>query len=249
MSRLRNSDNAVELSGTRFDVRRGAADVSSMRSRDLEVHIKRLSDFNSRTSRYMTTEEGVAGPDVVNRFLKSQRALNKQRAAKMEKYGDIKVADSDETIKEKWGVREVAQRRMSDPAVNNPFREVDKLGIKYRTPDAIAKMAAKFEAQAHPDYDDATRVKNRETLDKMLERVDEPDLQILADHMTNEQFDLMWFNPDFMTGQGLLYAQVVGRDAGTSDPGAIEAMEQIIETEMRDAIVIANWAIRIGVGS
>lgn len=259
ISRLRNSENPVELSGTQFDVRRGAGNLSTMRSRDLERHINRLSEFNSRKSRFMQTETGPAGPDVVNKFLKAQNKVNRDRRAKMDQFGDVKMPNSDENMRQKWAVKEVAQRRMSDPSANNPFREVDKLGIKYATPDAIARMADKFERQARPNYGNEERERNRQTLDKILARVHMPELEALVHNqydeegnlihsMSDEAFDLMWFNPDFMTGQGLIYAQTIARDKGEMSAGQIEVMDQTLETETSEAITIAQWAIRVGMG-
>lgn len=247
MSRLRNSARPVELSGTKFDVRRGS-DISRMRSRDLERHIGKLQEFNSRKSRFMGTDAGPAGPNVVNPFLRAQRAVNKQREANLDKFGDIKMPNSDENLRQKWGVSDAAQRRMSDPSANNPFRPVDKVGIRYRTPDAIAKMTQKFEHDVEPGTEDEKREKHRETLSKILAKVDMPELEKRVGWLTDEQFDLMWYNPDFMTGQGLVYAQTIGRDKGELSAAQLEVFDQILEAEQEEALDIVNWALNTGVG-
>lgn len=242
MSRLRGS--GVELSGTKFDQRRGAGDVKKMRSRDLEVHIRRLGEFNNRTSRYMQTDSGPAGPETVNPFLKAQRAVNKGRREKMERYGDIKSPISDENMRQRWGVYEKTQRRMNDPAHNNPFREVDRKGIKYRTPNAIQKMTDSFEAQLDPEFEDNRRDDNRETLAKMLNIIGDVGLSNIATFLTDDQFDLLWFNPDFMTGQGFVYSQVEGRDKDNMTKGDIEAMDLRIENETEEATKLVRWALQ-----
>lgn len=242
MSRLRG--RGVELSGTKFDQRRGAGDVSKMRSRDLEVHIRRLADFNKRTSRYMQTNEGPAGPEVVNPFLKAQRAVNKGRREKMEQYGDIKSPISDENMRQRWGVYDKTQRRMNDPAHNNPFREVDREGIKYRTPKAIQKMTESFERQLDPEFEDQRRNDNRETLAKMMDFIGNDELADLTANMSDEQFDLLWFNPDFMTGQGFVYSQVEARNNKSMSPDDIESMDLRIENETEEAMKIVRWALQ-----
>lgn len=243
MSRLRNSDRPVELAGTKFDVRKGAKNISSMRTRDLQVHIRRLTEFNSRKSRYMATESGPAGPEQVNKFMRAQNRLNRQRKANLEKYGKLKTALGDETIGQKWAKLEPAQRHMADPSANNPFREVDKLGIKYKTPEALIKMAEKFEKQSDPKYRDQERIENRRTLEKILDVIPSKELEFYVQQMTDEQFDLMWFDPDFMNNQGLMYAQAIGYDKGELTAGQLEAFEDTINAGLEESLLIAKWAL------
>lgn len=245
MSRLRNGANGVkvELKGTQYDLRKGASTISSMRSRDLEVHIRRLTEFNNRRSRFIGTDRGVAGPEIANRLFSAQTKLNNQRKAMLEKYGNIKVALSDETIAQSWAKREPAQRHMADPTSNNPFREVDKRGMKYKTPEAIIKMAELFEKKVKPEHQAEERQSNRVTLDKMLDMVNAEELKQMVKQMTDEQFDLMWSDPDFMANQGFVYAQIAGREPGVMDKDMLETFEDSIENGIWESTQIAKWAL------
>lgn len=259
MSRLRHGRNPVELTGSKFDYRKGAKSIDTMRSRDLQSHIKRLQGFNNRTARFMPTAEGIAGPKEVNRYEKAKRAVNRKREKLAEKFGDRPVAGGVETYKERFAMREAAQRRMSDPAVNNPFRKIEDGGIKFATPEALLKMAKKFENESRPEFDRERTWKNKVTLAKILQVVDHPELselvfgkldpddeyEYLVEPMTDEQFDLMWFDPDFMAGEGWLYAQAMGKiNNKTMSEKQMAAFEDQVEIEKELAYGIAQHAAK-----
>lgn len=260
MSRLRHGRTPVELTGSKFDYRKGAKTIDTMRSRDLQTHIKRLQGFNNRTARFMPTAEGIAGPNEVNRYEKAKRAVNRKREKLSEKFGDRPVASGDETYKERFAVTESKQRRMSDPAVNNPFRTIEDGGIKFATPKAILKMAEKFERESRPEFDRERTLKNRETLEKILDIVDQPELhelvfgkpdpdnegEYLVEPMTDEQFDLMWFDPEFMAGEGWLYAQAMGKTKKKHSMSDNQMMvfEDQVEIEKELAYEIAQHAAK-----
>ena len=243
MSRLRHGRTPVELTGSKFDYRKGAKTIDTMRSRDLQSHIKRLQGFNSRTARFMPTAEGIAGPKEVNRYEKAKRAVNRKREKLAEKFGDRPTAGGVETYKERFAMREAAQRRMSDPSVNNPFRKIEDGGIKFATPEALLKMAKKFENESRPEFDRERTLKNRDTLEKILDIVDQEELRDLARNMTDEQFDLMWFDPDFMAGEGWLYAQAMGKiNNKTMSEKQMAAFEDQVDIEKELAYGIARHA-------
>lgn len=245
MSRVRNSSNPVELTGSKFDYRKGVKSIDTMRSRDLQVHIKRLQGFNSRTARFMPTAEGIAGPNEVNRYEKAKRALNRKREKLSEKFGGRKTSTGVETYNERFAVVEAKQRRMSDPAVNNPFRKIEDGGIKFATPNAILKMAEKFENESRPEFDRERTMKNRDVLEKILDIVDQEELRDLARNMTDEQFDLMWFDPDFMAGEGWLYAQAMGKiNNKTMSEKQMAAFEDQVDIEKELAYGIAQHAAK-----
>lgn len=246
MSRIRNAkSNPVELTGSQYDYRKGAKTIDTMRSRDLQVHIKRLQNFNNRTSRFMPTAEGIAGPKEVNRFQKAKRAVNRSREKFAEKYGDRLTPSGAETYKQRFAVREAAQRRMANPSLNNPFRKIEDGGIMFSTPEALNRMAEKFERESRPEYEQERTAKNRETLNKILDIVDQEELRDLANSLTDEQFDLMWFNPDFMEGEGWLYAQAMGKINNTTmSEKQMAAFEDQVETEKEIAIGIARHAAK-----
>ena len=245
MSRIRNSSTPVELTGSQFDYRKGAKTIDTMRSRDLQVHVKRLQGFNSRTARFMPTAEGIAGPTEVNRYQKAKRALNRKRDALADKFGNRKVASGVETYKERFAVTEAKQRRMSDPAVNNPFRKIEDGGINFATPKALLRMAEKFENETRPEFDRERTLSNRATLDKILDIVDHEEMRALAHGLTDEQFDLMWFDPEFMAGEGWLYAQAMGKiNNKTMSEKQMAAFEDQVEIEKELALEIAQHAAK-----
>lgn len=115
--------------------------------------------------------------------------------------------------------------------------------MKYKTPDAIIKMAELFEKKVKPEHQAEERQNNRVTLDKMLDMVNAEELKRIVHTLNDEQFDLMWNDPDFMANQGFVYAQITGRETGVMDKDMLETFEDSIENGIWESLEIAKWAL------
>lgn len=246
MSRIRNRDiQPVELAGSKYDARKGASKVRGMRTRDLEVHIRRLESFNKSGTGYIATGEGIAGPEIVDRYRRARARVNRKREKMLEKYGDLPTSNKAETYSQVFGKTEAKIRKMSDPAVNNPFRKIEDANIQFAGPKALERMAEKFEFESSDGYDAERTAKNRETLQKIIDVLDQAELQTVVDGMTDEQFDLMWFDPAFMQGEGLAYAVAMGtlgKKGEEMSDRQRQAFEDAAETDKERSLEIARRA-------
>lgn len=229
--------NGVELNGTKFDPIRDLSVVRNYNLTQMKAYSHVLRTFRSRESRFMSTDQGIAGPAVVNKFLTAERKLNAQKRKALADIGDVVIPGSAETFKERLGVVDPKHRRMADPASDNPFKPSNRRGVRFRSPKKIAELARKMEKEATPGFRAKVRNRNRSTLDKMFTKLNMPKAVAAIRALGPRGFDVLFYDPKFMNHLGLQYGMSTA-DMSDDQKPFYDAIMDGAETAILDLVEV-----------
>lgn len=241
VSKLRG--NGIELKGTEHYPIRDLNVVRNYTLKQMQSYSHVLRAFRSRDSRFMATDEGVAGPAVVNRFLQAERNFNRQKRKALADIGDVVIPGSAETFKERLGVVDPKHRRMADPASDNPFKPSNRRGVRFRSPKKIVELAKKMEKEATPGFRAKVRNRNRSTLDKMFTKLNMPKAVAAIRALGPRGFDVLFYDPKFMNHLGLQYGMSTA-DMSDDQKPFYDAIMDGAETAILDLVdVVAQQGL------
>ena len=196
ISRVKGKQGAV-VAGSEYDPRRALSDISTMRGRDLDAMIRRLTRFNSRDTQFVAGHEGVPMPRTDWRaYVAAQEGLNAKKKREHDSVKDIPMPLGDETIGQRTAKMTPDHAGAGNPAVN-PFRPVNRLPGDITGTAKLKALTKKLRKQQGSKWDAEEHIATRNIFRDMIDKIGAPELAAAVGALSPKQFMVMWHYTSF----------------------------------------------------
>lgn len=259
VSRLRQK--GVEVGGTELDPRRAPADISKMRRRDLETHLRRLNGFVSRQTSFAAGSEGVLLPGAkvqqLKNIIKRYENLGRKRDAPLSNIQHPGAgADTNYTLANRQAMMTPNVIRAGGTANNRPFAPANLKISNIESVDALNKMIQHYQKKVDrsylPDYLKGQRQQAYKMMNdigvgdqiKRPQQTDEErklDTRVYLDELTDDQFDTLFNDTEFAGDLGMRYGYMSLLGKGKKH----DMHDAVMETNERDIAKQIGWAANL----
>lgn len=235
----------VFISGTEYDPRLPQDKVRRMNSAQLKGYVRRLDQFNNRTTQFVPGARGAPIPAAVwGAFKNAERHVNDARRLALDRIKDIQAPGNDMTIGEQRAA-DMPKFPTAATAANDPYRPSNRKSTGFTRADFVKKATE----DAKRNIRDGGRAKliaaGREDAMKMLEAVGNGDLAARLSYLSDQQFDILWHNTRFAYSLALEYdtkMKMLARSKGENVQKKARWHEAIIATQSKQATSFVSWA-------
>lgn len=240
ISRNKSAQGAI-IAGSEYDPRKALADISTMRGRDLDAHIRRLTKFNSRQTQFVAGHEGAPMPrSDWQAYIAAQNGLNTKKKREHDSVANIPLPLGDETIGQRTAKMTPDHAGAGNPAVN-PFRPVNRKAGDIVSNKKLKELTKKLRKQQGSKWDAEEHIATRDIFSDMIGRIGAPELSDAVGKLSAKQFMMMWHYTDFARALSEWYHIV----KELVDGGEKEWYEDAIEDAFDDVWVYVRWAEKI----
>lgn len=191
-SRLRTV-KGVEVSGTKYDVRRDPAKIKRYNKAQLESYIADLKGFTNRRNNYVAGSAGTPIPATLwNQYQQAERRFNSTGAEKFSKVADIFLPGLGRTIGERTADLNPKARRADGEIANRPYSELHKKPSSIPSVEALLKSMKYMDKKNAPDYNTVKLRVLRENALKMIEPIGDKEMTHRIKSMSDNDFDFLW---------------------------------------------------------
>jgi len=241
ISRLKTKVDVV-VAGTEYDVRKPPRTIKRLTTRQLEVHISRLQQFNSRSTQFV--------PDAHRRPIPAAEFKEYKTAEKMAVKNAQDVYNSIKDIMGSSGTETLGQRRekmrsdrklAGNPTVQDPYspRVRDPKNIANR--QALKKLTKDEKRRSERGWEDRELNRQIGEFGQMISRIADPDMESAVRALTPGQFRVLWNDTNFPTALGQKYEIKQLLVAGKDKPWFAE----VLDNAFADIWKEINWAKKL----
>jgi hypothetical protein len=169
VSRLKKK-NDVELTGTKYDPRRNAADISKMRTRDLQAYVKKLNEFTSRDVSYVhgAGKKTLLSGKLWNEYKRLERKLNEKNAKPYETVKDIRLPSLGDTTVEGFMGQKPIHPTTQNPSSRAPHIPINKSTKGIPNDKQLKKLIKDTQAKLAADYGDKVIARDQKVMSKFF---------------------------------------------------------------------------------
>lgn len=228
-SRLRAK--GVEVKGTKLDPRRNAADISKMRSRDLQSYISRLNSFNSRSTAYVqgATKTPLTG-NKWQKYKALEKAVNQMNATPYDRIKDLFVSSLGMTVDQFQGMKP-SHPITGNPASRAPHLPINKSSKGIPGDKQLDALIRDMESKLSDSYTSKIEKRDRKIAREMLRVIGDKQLQKDLRNMSSEEFNLLWSYTNFAEIASFDY-EIAKRKL--QDPKAIAQYNESFDVQIRE---------------
>lgn len=244
--------SGLNVSGTEMDPRRAPAKIRSMRSRDVDAHIRRMQTFITTPTPSYRAANGQAIPAPAWQAYKREESLQRRRAnAELKRIGQLRTPG----VKDASGRRQkgmtindreaniAGQRMNSGAATNRPLIALKRKATAISSPEKLAQLTAAMQNRNSPEFK-AERLKaSREQLMEMLKTTGNPKHARMAEKLTDEQLNVLWNYTNFADTLSRDYENAV--ELAKTDKPKERMRESARATDDKNISELLGWARRI----
>lgn len=253
VSRL-NTEMRIDMSGSKYDVRRDLGKVARYNSRQLNAYIKQLVQFNSRATQFVPDAHYRPVPRAKwEAYKRVESEMNKRKTSAFDRYKDLRLPGRVVGGRRQPGMTIEQFERMSRPPVplmadvasNSPARPTNRGSRSVQSEKALARLIAK----ARKDFtakDLRSRARqHRETINKMLSSVGHYDLMRQINRLTSEQIMvLVEYSGKFMHALSSLYYHAMAR-LKASEELEDRYMDELEKSAYDEVQTLIEWSKQI----
>lgn len=233
ISRIKSKTGAI-VANTEFDPRKGAGKVQTMRTRDVESHIRKLEKTLSRATQFVAGVRGAPLPrKAFNAYKTGEQALTGKAEADIARFANERLpGPGTETI----GQRQAKIRTKHPTAMNKgyipperqPFNIKDIESLKKLTKSNAKRMTKKFAKAEHE--------RAKVEFGKMVEVFKNEKLTKDVTSLSSGQFDMLWNLTRFADAMSLSYHHI---KAKFSDDEQVP--ESVLKDQIEEATSLVAW--------
>jgi hypothetical protein len=228
-SRTKATTGAV-VAGTEFDPRKGAA-VKTMRTRDVEAHIRKLENALSRKTQFVAGAKGPLPRAAFNTYAKGAQAVRDKFANDLTPLANERLpGPGTETIGQRQakirGKHPTAMNMGYVPPVLEPFNIKNAESLIKLTKSNKKRMTRKWAKDEHK--------RAQEEMGRMVGIFNDPGLITDVQGLTYGQFDMIWNLTRFADAMSLGYHHIKAK---------LDSKEEVPESVLQDQIAEAKSII------
>lgn len=238
MARLQHK--GVDTQG--LDPRLSNSALTSMSTKQLQAHLKRLTAFTSRSTSYVAGYQGTPlNGQMARRYARAERIYNDKSDAYLKSINNLVIPTLNQTVGQYLAeLRD--PNRLGGSRRDGDYRTFGELrrNLSGVTGDeSLKKLLAQMEKRADPGYIQKEAALQRRILNKMLRRTGNGDLVGDLSEMTDEEVITFTQYTDFMDKLSSSYA--MSKSTSTDRPEWQSSVFEDNEDTIRD---LARWAHR-----
>lgn len=235
-------EKGINVAGSEYDPRKSPDAIERMNTSQLNSYIKRLNNFTSRDTQFISTGGGPVSRRDWAKFKAAETKANTRSAIRAKRVGNLKLPIGDMTISEReasiFGDKRV--KRADGSVINSPFPSWDHKPEQMNGPEALRQMQKAMMKQTSPERQRSNMRSWRGSALKMLEELGLQDMTLELEELTDKQFEALWLG-GFAHKLQPLYTIFKTRNAGRKsrwyDDASSDQAEQIK--------LYVDWAQRI----
>jgi hypothetical protein len=233
-SRIKSKTGAI-LTGTEYDPRKGKQ-TQTMRTRDVQSHIRKLENTLSRGTQFVGLARGVPAPRKTwQEHQKSQELLVAKRTTDLKPFANERLPgppSATETISQRQEkirtTHPTALNQVYTPPVIQPFNVKDLESLKKLTKANKKRMTAKWAKSEHK--------RAQAELKQMVAIFNNDDLNKKIAGLTYGQFDMIWNLTRFADAMSTGYHSIKAKYDSKQ-----EVPESVIQDQINEANSILDW--------
>lgn len=225
-----------------IDPRLSNSALTSMSTKQLQAHLRRLDAFTSRSTSYVAGHNGVPlSGELARRYQRAERIYNNKSDAFTKSINDLVIPTLNQTVGQYLAElrdpnRVGGSRRDGD---YRTFGELRRNLSGVTSDESLKKLVAQMEKRADPNYVQKEAALQRRILNKMLRRTGNGDLVGDLSEMSDEEVITFTQYTDFMDKLSSSYA--MSKSTSTDRPEWQSSVFEDNEESIRD---LARWAHR-----
>lgn len=239
-SRIKSKTGAV-VAGTQFDPRKGK-NVQSMRTRDVQAHIRKLENALDRKTQFVAGANGAPLPrQKWNTFEAGQQALQAKRAIDLAPFANERLPgpkSATETIGQRQekirSKHPTALNQVYTPPVLKPFNVKDAEALITLTKSNAKRMTRKWARDEHK--------RAQEEFKKMVEVFKDDSLTADVMNLSYGQFDMIWNLTRFADAMSLGYHHIKAKHTAKQ-----KVPESVMKDQIAEAKSILEWVKKFDV--
>lgn len=231
--------NGVDISGGKLDVRRRKGQIKRYTQSQLHAYEKELRGFISRKTQYYGDVKGrPISRDAWLMYKRAERAYNKKTAEDFRQYENIRLPNSDETIRQRMEKITPTHRRMAQGPVNAPYEVLERLPKNVASVKDLKRLQRGLEDRVRPGNFEKRLREARDQFSKMIEITGNDELAKEFRGLNDRQTYVLWHFTNFATSVSLQY-QMALHNLAKSDAAYVDT---IADRSSRHALTYVKWA-------
>jgi hypothetical protein len=186
----------VRIGGSKYDPRRDIAKLERYNAKQTKAYLQQLDQFMNRKTQFVPDAHRRPMPQSDwNAYKRLERQRAKQINAEFQKVKDVFLPSSNMTVEERMEMRTPKHKQAGNPAVNAPFRPVDRKSTSIQGEKELKRLTKSKEKEVVPGQDDKRYQKDMEAFGKLAKDINMPALGAVK-NLTPRQFKILWnFTP------------------------------------------------------
>lgn len=212
VSRLKKND--VHVSGTPLDPRKNAADISKMRTRDLQSYIRKLDSFTSRDTGWVhgAGKKNLLSVNLYREYKRLETAYNKKNLADYENVKGRFIPTLNTTVQAFHG--ELPDHPVTaNPASRSPHIPINRTNKGIPNDQKLKKLINDMHRRLSEGHTDAVISKEQKSMSRFFidmgkadrKNKDLKDLRKDFWDLTPEQFAFLWNHTNFAEAASMDY--------------------------------------------
>lgn len=239
-SRLRAQ--GIEVTGSAIDPRRSPKSIGRYNAAQLQVYIKSLNQFVSRSNQYVPAEGKVPMARTQWQEYKRLEALMQAKArVKMGELGKHKLPGSMTTVDERINAMSPNFPSYTDFSGTTPQRVPNLSSKAVHSPQALDKLIRSMRKKLKPGYYPSLVKRGRTSARKMLIDIGEIELVGALEKLSDKQFEILWTYSPFAASLNINYQYA----KALMSKGAQAMDDSVLTNELDNAKDLAAWAKNI----
>lgn len=227
-SRLRAK--GVEISGTSLDPRRKVADISKMRSRDLQSYINKLNNFTSRETSFVSGARAPLTGNLWHKYETLQRAVNQMNAKPYETIKDKFIRSLGMTVEQYQGMKPT-HPVTGNPASRAPHLPVNRSSKGVPNDKQLKKLIKDLENKLAAGHTDKIMRRDRKVADEMLRTIGDKGIRRDLKKLSHQEFNLLWNYTNFANIASFDYEIAKSK---MQDPSALAYFDEAFNVQKRE---------------
>ena len=201
-----NVNRGANIAGSQYDPRRDLSKVDGYNKSQLRSYIAELKQFNARSTQFVPDAQYRPIPATEWKAYKAdETALNQYRTDRFNKIADVELPGGRGTLRERREMTRGVHPHMADPSTSMTPNELDRRSKSVASLSALKKLREGIRERMTPEHEKRQRQANRDSIAGMMEIIDEPEMKLAFDEMTDEQFDFYWSSEDMVHDLAIPY--------------------------------------------
>lgn len=230
VSRMRRQ-KSIDVAGTEFDVRRDPNKIKRYNGAQLRAHLERLNEFTSRKTQFVAGNRGVPIPASAWRAYKRDEALfNSKVSREYTRVKNYQNPDVNMTVEDYDKNIRADKIEAAGAASHRPMSAKEVKASRVTGLAALKELHMDIKRRRNRKYLPKQIAKQRETANKMLNQIGNPEYLKRISELSDHQFDVVFNWMGFAEDVSMRYLQATQGGRNSRDDFA----EQVEESQAID---------------
>lgn len=248
VARLRRK--GVDISGTKYDVRRDPAKIKNYNRVQLDAYINRVNTFVDRKTQYVGDVHGrPIAPAVAREYRQTENKLNRIINDAYDRVKNVKLPGQNRTVDDRMKAI-TPEHKHAGNAANSPYKPIVRQGKNFANEKKMRELTAKMKKKLKTDFLAKDLKTDLATVKDMAAVLGRDDLYQRAKSLTNDQFNVLFNFWGFIDKLALAYefAHLPSRGEKKQKNGK-EWFQTHLDRNLREAEKLLGHAEKIQLGS